>query len=345
MAIYVLGESEISPVESKTFAQLGLEERRDLQALLKNNPEVIVSEDILIVAEEFSDWEDSRRRIDLLAIDKAANPVVIELKRTESGGHMELQAIRYAAMVSTMTFDALVATYGRYLKANGQEDVDARAKLYDFLDWESEEAMGQDVKIVLASAEFSKELTTSVIWLNDRDLDIRCVRMRPYNNDGQVLLEVETIIPLRETQEYQVRLREKAQDERVARESARDYSKFDVMVNGIEHRKQNKRELMRLLVSAAFKHGAGPQQVSKAVGQTKLRAFRGELDPIDIREQLEREDPGGTVPRVKRFFCDDPFHFEGHTYVLSNQWGVDTLDAARALCEAFPGIEFKAVGD
>jgi len=62
----------------------------------------------LVVSEEFGDWEDSRRRIDLLGIDKAANLVVIELKRTEDGGHMELQAIRYAAMVSKMTFDRLV---------------------------------------------------------------------------------------------------------------------------------------------------------------------------------------------------------------------------------------------
>jgi hypothetical protein len=35
---------------------------------------------------------------------------VTALKRTEDGGHMELQALRHAAMVSTMTFDQLVET-------------------------------------------------------------------------------------------------------------------------------------------------------------------------------------------------------------------------------------------
>ena len=39
----------------------------------------------LVIADEFSDWEDSRRRIDLLAIDRNANLVVIELKRDEVG--------------------------------------------------------------------------------------------------------------------------------------------------------------------------------------------------------------------------------------------------------------------
>ena len=52
---------------------------------------------VLVVAEEFGDWEESKRRIDLLGLDRDATLVVIELKRTDDGGHMELQAIRYAA--------------------------------------------------------------------------------------------------------------------------------------------------------------------------------------------------------------------------------------------------------
>ena len=48
----------------------------------------------MVLAEEFGDWQDSRRRIDLLCLDRDAGLVVVELKRTEDGGHMELQAIR-----------------------------------------------------------------------------------------------------------------------------------------------------------------------------------------------------------------------------------------------------------
>ena len=91
---------------------------------------------------------------------------------------MELQAIRYAAMVSTLTFDKLITIYEQYLRDNGME-MNAAESLLDFLEWSEpdEEQFGQEVKIVLASAEFSKELTTSVMWLNDFGLDIRCVRM------------------------------------------------------------------------------------------------------------------------------------------------------------------------
>jgi RecB family endonuclease NucS len=96
----------------------------------------IVSPDTLVIAEEFGEWEGSRRRIDLLGLDRDANIVVIELKRTEDGGHMELQAIRYAAMVSTLTFDKVVGIYGRHLKQQGSED-DPQESLLEFLRWDT----------------------------------------------------------------------------------------------------------------------------------------------------------------------------------------------------------------
>ena len=40
----------------------------------------------MVIGEEFGDWEDSKRRIDLLCLDKQANLVVVEIKRTEDGG-------------------------------------------------------------------------------------------------------------------------------------------------------------------------------------------------------------------------------------------------------------------
>jgi RecB family endonuclease NucS len=79
-------------------------ERHHLQPLIRDNPQAI-DPALFIVAEEFNSWEGSGRRIDLLGLDKEGNLVVIELKRIDEGGHMELQSIRYAAMLSTMDFE------------------------------------------------------------------------------------------------------------------------------------------------------------------------------------------------------------------------------------------------
>lgn len=170
---------------------------------------------VLVIAEEFGEWDESRRRIDLLGIDENANLVVIELKRGEDGEHMELQAIRYAAMVSGMTFARAVQVYQSFLDSTcaGQN---AQAKLLEFLGWEEprEDNFAQDVRIVLVSADFSKELTTSVLWLNERNLDIRCVRVKPYANDEQTLVDVQQVVPLPEAEDYMIQVREKEQAQR-----------------------------------------------------------------------------------------------------------------------------------
>lgn len=217
MPIYELNSDRIVKIKETTFAQAGLDERRDLQRLLKKQIEVIAP-DTLVISEEFSEWEDCSRRIDLLGLDKDANMVVIELKRTEDGGHMELQAIRYAAMTSAMTFDKAVDVYSDYLRKIGSDE-DAKDSMLSFLEWDEPDAevFAQDVKILLVSADFGKELTTAVIWLNERELDIRCIRIKPYDDNGRTLINVQQVIPLPEAEEYQVQIREKAARERDSR--------------------------------------------------------------------------------------------------------------------------------
>jgi hypothetical protein len=209
MALYEITAESLNKIEETSFDLAGVRERFDLQRLLRSQIDVIAP-NTLVVAEEFGDWEESKRRVDLLALDRDANLVVIELKRTDDGGHMELQAVRYAAMVSTMTFDQVVDTYQRYLTKHGKPE-NARLAILDFLKWDEpqKDSFAQDVKILLASANFSKELTTAVMWLNDRELDIRCIRVIPYQDNGRVLIDVQQVIPLPEASQYQIQIREK----------------------------------------------------------------------------------------------------------------------------------------
>ncbi len=347
MPIYRIKDNNILTVEKTTFAQEGILEKQGLQNMLKNRIE-IVAPDTLIVAEEFSYWENSHRRIDLLGIDKNANLVVIELKRSEDGGHMELQALRYASMVSTLTFDKLATIYEDYLTENNIGG-NAVESLLEFLEWEGpeEDQFAQEVRIVLVSAEFSKELTTSVMWLNDFGLDIRCVRISPYKNGNETLLDVHTLIPIPEAADYQVQIREKKQKERAARTSAKDFTKFDVIVNGQKiHQAQNKRRMMFHVISYILQHGGKPEKVVEAVPwkrKTLFKVFEGELNTEQVRKAIMKNDPGGELPRAKRYFIDkdELFYLDGKTYALTNQWGIHAVRSVKSLSEMFSDLKIE----
>ena len=214
MPLYRWGDDNLENVTPTTFEAEGLQEA-DLQRLLRDQPDVL-EEGLFIVAEEFSNWQDSGRSIDLLAVDSENRLVVIELKRTQTGDHSELQAIRYAAMVSTMTLEQVFDAHREYLAKRGKDD-DARDRVLRHLGVEDEadaEIHTERPRIVLASAGFSTELTSSVLWLRGGGMDISCVRLQLYKDGNSLLMDTNQVIPLPEASEYMVKIREKEEGER-----------------------------------------------------------------------------------------------------------------------------------
>lgn len=342
MPIFELTTDKLRKIEETSFSTAKVRERADLQRLLRNQVEII-SPDTLIIAEEFGEWEDSRRRIDLLGIDKNANLVVFELKRTEDGGYMELQALRYAAMVSTMTFDKAIEVYSQYLSKN-DHGKDAERSLLDFLEWEEhdDEHFAQDVRIVLVSAEFSRELTTSILWLNDRGLDIRCVRIKPYNDNGRTLVDIEQVIPLPEASDYQIRVSAKNRQERFSRVQTRDLTRYDVTIFGKSATNLAKRTAIFLVVKGLCDSGVKPEKINGLIdwrpGSLFLQ-FDGNLNAdefnakaVELRQTQDRIFDSG------RWFCGDEelIRIDGKTWAFNKMWGHNWDTAMKKLKENYP---------
>ena len=213
MSLYRVTTTKLEPVPRTTFAAENLLERKDIQRLLKEDISPL-GDDLMVIAEEYGDWEDSSRRIDLLCLSKDASLVVVEIKRTEDGGHMELQALRYAAMVSSMTLEQVIRAYAEMA---GETEEEAREEVLGFLQPSAEDDEPKqlgDVRIVLVSADFSTELTTAVLWLNRHELDITCIRLRPYRSGPDLLIDATQIIPLPESADYEVKLRAQEDEKR-----------------------------------------------------------------------------------------------------------------------------------
>jgi hypothetical protein len=353
MPLYGVDGERLLEVPVEKFAALNMYERDDLQRLLRNDITPL-GRDLLVIAEEFGRWEDARRRIDLLAVDTAGRLVVIELKRTEAGGHMDLQAIRYAAMISTMSFEDVVAAYeGLLARYNAHDDVDARTKLESFLavDDESgeEPTVSSQVRIILVSADFGREITTTILWLNSFEgMDVRCFRLIPYDLDGRVVLDVQQVIPLPEAADYQVRVRRKeAERERALSRAVggRDLTKYHIVVDGDELPAEPKRQAVRIMVEQLAAKGVPLREIHEVMPDRGMRRLPGRLSDEDSVKR-ELASVVASVDQVRRHFTDRPLVDEAHeeTYVISKMWGLKTEQVLTELANTFPdaGVTFRA---
>ncbi len=347
MALYEVSGSKLVKQAPAQFAGLKLYERADLQRLLRDDISVL-DDDLLVLSEEFGHWQDARRRIDLLAIDRGARLVVIELKRTDDGGHMELQSIRYAAMVSTMSFkDVLAAFEAHRTKQPGTDpDVEPADELRAFLDatdLDDDPEISSDVRIILVSADFGVEITTSVIWLNKFEgMDIRCVRLRPYDLDGKVFLDIQQVLPLPEAADYQVKVRRKEAAQERARTDGKDYTRYSIVVDGSVGPDLNKRSTIMEMVKALAAKGIAPSRIKAAMPPSRMRSVDAELSDLDAIAAAFKS----VVPNfdARRWNLDEALHEDGKTYIVSTQWGLrNTEPVLNRLVEAFPksGVTFQ----
>jgi hypothetical protein len=74
----------------------------------------------------------------------------------------------------------------------------------------------------LAAGDFSPELTTSVIWLNKHELDITCIRLKPYRLGDRLLVDVTQIIPLPEAADYEIKVRTQEKETKKARSARQE---------------------------------------------------------------------------------------------------------------------------
>ncbi len=203
---------KIERIESGSFVDLNVWERTHIQEWIRRHPKIL-GEDLLIVSTEFDRFKGSRDRLDLLAVDRKGNLVVVELKRNPFADYADLQSIRYAAMVSTMTIEQLLPYYTDYHERYTGErlsEEELRDKIAEFVELEEFEELSSQPRVILCSEDFSQEISTTVLWLRGFGLDITCVRLTPHRlEEDKIILVPEKIIPLKETEQYVVGVQEK----------------------------------------------------------------------------------------------------------------------------------------
>ena len=188
------------------FARLGFQERRHIQEWVAANPSIL-GEDLLIIGKEFSGFDRTAERLDLLALDPEGKVVVIELKRDDTGADVHWQAIKYASYLQyTKEAAIFIRMLADYQKVS---ETEAENRIVQHLQDGDLSALNHAQRIIIASHRFAPEVTSAALWLNGNvpgQSLITCVQLIPYRDPATntLYLQGATIIPLPGVEDYVV---------------------------------------------------------------------------------------------------------------------------------------------
>jgi hypothetical protein len=164
----------------------------NLETWAEASPEVL-GEDLLVIGRQVA-VDNGRDRIDLLALDLAANLIIIELKRDWIGADADLQAVRYASMVATWDHATIRRLAEEYWNSVGRSRGTFTQELDEFCD-EGYELNGIQ-RIILAGRRVNPRVGTMVMWLRAHAIDVRVVTLGLFRDADSLYLQPQVVIPL-----------------------------------------------------------------------------------------------------------------------------------------------------
>jgi len=178
---------ELKPLSG---ASIPLEEK--LEDWIAKNPEIL-GEDLLVIGRQVQ-VEEVKDRLDLLAIDKDLNAVVIELKKGLVKGGVDIQSLKYASYVSNWNFDQLKEIAEAYFKENKIDKTFVSA-LQDFFEEDIDyEDINKRQKIILVGEDFDEKILSVGKWLLDQGVPIKLVKIQELTDGENTFLKSETIL-------------------------------------------------------------------------------------------------------------------------------------------------------
>lgn len=179
--LYRIVGADVVEVPSTSVPHEDLYER-DVEDWVALRPEVL-GEPLLMIGRQVA-LDEGKDRIDLLALDTAGSLVVIELKRDLVGGSADLQALRYAALISQWTHEDVRRQAEGYWRTISRQGTTFAQAVEEFCE-EGYEVNG-DQRMILAGRDIKPRLGTMALWLRKHGIDTRVVAIRILRDDGRL---------------------------------------------------------------------------------------------------------------------------------------------------------------
>jgi hypothetical protein len=215
------GEKGVTHLRPIGLGEAGIREVQDLQNWVLANTEVL-GEPLLLLDDQFKDFEGAQDRLDILCADRKGHLVVVELKRTDSADYADLQSLRYAAMIRSFTLDdaARILSESRRGKEANLSEADAKQRIVEFMEADEEGVAPSELsepRMIIASSGFSDQVLITADYLRAHDIDVTCVSLSAYPvAEGHFILVPDVVLPIPEIADYTYKVRKKEE----ARQSA-----------------------------------------------------------------------------------------------------------------------------
>ena len=184
--------------------------------MVKKNPE-IMGEELLIIGHEYDDFENNER-IDLLAIDKEGNLVVIEVKRDNSGISVDFQALKYVSYMSRRTLKEIIEIYSKYIDDNSLQ-LDPIQEIMEFLNVDDESLLNDMInntqRIIIIGKEFDKRVLSVCAWLYENGINVKCISIKPYKYNEEIFIDTNQIIPPEKIEEYYINKKSRTSNQEI----------------------------------------------------------------------------------------------------------------------------------
>lgn len=202
--------NRVKPIMVKDFKYFNFSERDHLQEWIAHTPGVL-GEELLIIQKEFDGFDETNERLDLLALDKSGQLVIIENKLDNSGRDVTWQALKYASYCTSLTKKQIVDIYQTYLDTtHPSEKLDAGEQICEFIEESDLDEVilneGVQQRIILVAGSFRKEVTSTVLWLLRHGLNIQCIKATLYEYQNQALIHFDPIIPPKEAKDMMINM-------------------------------------------------------------------------------------------------------------------------------------------
>ncbi len=199
--LYRINEGTVTPVASTSVPEEALYEEQ-LEDWVASRPDML-GEQLLIIGRQVQ-LDEGQDRIDLLAIDQVGNLVVIELKRDLIGGSADLQALRYAALVSRWTHDDVRRHAEGYWRSGG-ETRGTFAQEVEKLCGDEYEINGRQ-RIILVGRDIKPRLGTMALWLRNQGVDVTVAGVTLMRDDDRFYAQPQIVIPVPSEDRFQAQV-------------------------------------------------------------------------------------------------------------------------------------------